>query len=224
MTPIPRPDAQAVPHAHPFEAIGIVVICFGAFMLSSLQVVVAKGNGTASTTGFSNAGFDAMLVFELILAATAVAVLWSRRYPVQTLWPQASWRGALTALGLYLAVVLLCRVGWILVPPQAGYPLADIMENTSVSWSSVIPVAIVNGTYEEVFLMGYLMRGLRRFGGSTAIGITVLVRMLYHIYQGPGGVLAVTLCGIVFGVYYQRRGQLFPVVLAHVIADMAAFL
>lgn len=163
-------------------------------------------------------------MLELILGATALAVLWARRYPLHTLLPRPSWRGALVAVGLYLCAVALSKAGWMLVPPQAGYPLAEMVERTNVSWSSVIPASLVNGTYEEVVLMAYLLRGLRRFGASTAVGITVLVRMLYHMYQGPGGVLSVALCGIVFGVYYQRKGQLFPVVLAHIVADMAAFL
>lgn len=212
------------PHADAREAIGIILICFGWFMLGSVQAVLAWRPGSDAGTGFSNAGFDAMLVVELVLAAVALTVLAARHYPVQTLWPRASWRGALEGAGLYLCVVALCQLGALLVPQEAGRPLAEILEKTSVSWSSVIPISLVNGTYEEVFLLGYLMRGLRRHGASTAIGITVLVRMLYHMYQGPAGVVSVALCGIVFGLYYQRRGQLFPVVLAHIIADMAAFL
>jgi membrane protease YdiL (CAAX protease family) len=214
----------ALPHATLAEALGIVAICFGWFILASVQAVSAHGPGAANSTGFSNAGLDAMLVLELILGAAAMAVLWARRYPLHSLWPRASWRGVPVALGLYLCVIALVWVAALLVPDPSRYPIADIMKQTHVTWSSVIPVSLVNGTYEEVFLLGYLQRGLRRYGGSTAVGVTVLVRMLYHMYQGPAGVLSVALCGIVFGFWFQRRGQLFPVVLAHIIADMAAFL
>lgn len=216
-----RGQEGVLPHAETREAIGIVLICFGYFILGSVQAVLARGVGASR---FSNAELDAMLVLELILGATALAVLSSRSYPLHTLWPCASWRGVLAGLGLFVCTGVLCSASSLLVPPDANWPIAGIMSRSSVSWSSVIPMSIVNGAYEEIFLLGYLMRGLRRHGASTAIGITVLVRMLYHMYQGPGGVLEIVVFGIVLGVYYQRKGQLFPVVLAHILADMAAFL
>ena len=209
------------PDADPREALGIVAICFGCFIIGSVQAVLARGAGESR---FSNAGLDATLLLELILGATALAVLSSRHYPLHMLWPRASWRGVLVGLGLFVCTGIVWNAGALLLPPDADWPIAGIMSRTSVSWSSVIPVSIVNGAYEEVFLLGYLMRGMRRHGASTALGITVLVRMLYHMYQGPGGVLSVALFGIVLGLYYQRKGQLFPVVLAHIAADMAAFL
>jgi membrane protease YdiL (CAAX protease family) len=210
-----------LPHADPREALGIVLICFGWPILASVEAVLARGAGQLR---FSNAALDATLVLELIFGATALAVLSSRRYPLHTLWPRASWRGMLAGLGLFACFVALCHVSRLLMPPEAGWPIEGIMTRTSVSWSSVIPMSIINGAYEEVFLLGYLMRGMRRYGASTAIGIMVLVRMLYHMYQGAAGALAIVLFGIVLGVYYQRKGQLFPVVLAHIAADMAAFL
>jgi membrane protease YdiL (CAAX protease family) len=221
---ISREPEGALPHARLTEAAGIVAICFGWFILASVQVVSTRGAAASDNAGFSDAGLDATLVSELILAAVAMAVLWGRRYPLHSLWPQASWRGALAGIGLYLGMMVVVWAGALLVPDPSHYPIAEMMKQSHVSWSSVVPVSLVNGTYEEVFLLGYLMRGLRRYGGSTAVGVTVLVRMLYHMYQGPAGVLSVALCGIVFGAYFQRTGRLFPVVLAHIIADMAAFL
>jgi membrane protease YdiL (CAAX protease family) len=48
--------------------------------------------------------------------------------------------------------------------------------------------------------------------------------MLYHIYQGPVGALSVLVFGLVLSLFYLRTGRLFPVVVAHVIADVAPFL
>jgi membrane protease YdiL (CAAX protease family) len=214
----------ALPHAEPREALGIIFICFGLFIGTSVEVAATGGAKWWDNVGFSNAGFDATLVLELILGAVAMAVLWARGYPLNSLWPRASWRGVLAGLGLFLGTLV---IGWAdarLVPNQSAYPIAEMLRKTHVSWSSVVPFCIVNGAYEEIFLLGYLMRGLRRYGGSTAVGITVLVRVLYHMYQGPAGALSVALVGILFGVYFQKRGRLFPVVLAHVVVDLAAFL
>lgn len=84
---------------------------------------------------------------------------------------------------------------------------------------ALLLLSLVNGVYEEVFLMAFLQRGLRRLGGSNAVGVVLLVRMLYHTYQGPLGLLAVAIFGLVVGIYYWRSGRLFPVIVAHIVAD-----
>jgi membrane protease YdiL (CAAX protease family) len=154
----------------------------------------------------------------------AFVLLWGRGYPLQMLYPQPSWRGALAGVVLCGCVVLADNLVVVLLPQYATTPIAEILASTTVSWSSTIPLAVVNGTYEEIFLLGYLMRGLRRYGASTSLGIALVVRMLYHTYQGPVGVVSVMTVGLIFGLYFQRKGQLFPVVLAHIALDLMPFL
>lgn len=215
---------QSPPHAAPFEALGIVVLCFGWFILGSLQAASAWRPEAGTGGGFTNGGFDALVVIELILGTSAIAVLGMRGYPLQSLMPRPSWFGALWGAGLYAAVIVLDAVIQPLLPGGVGAPVIDMLDQTRAAWSSIVPMALVNGAYEEIFLLGYLMRGVRRYGASTAIGVALLVRMLYHTYQGPAGVVAVMLFGLVVSLYYQRKGQLFPVVLAHVIGDIVPFM
>ena len=84
-------------------------------------------------------------------------------------------------------------------------------------------MAMVNGTYEEVFLLGFLVRGLRGWGLSSALGTMLLVRVMYHLYQGPIGALWVFGIGLTFGIYYVRSGNLWPPVFAHVLWDIVPF-
>jgi membrane protease YdiL (CAAX protease family) len=65
---------------------------------------------------------------------------------------------------------------------------------------------------------------LIRFGASIAIGVPVLVRALCHLYQGPLGTMSVIGAGVVLGAYYWRKRQLWPVVFAHIFADIAGFI
>jgi membrane protease YdiL (CAAX protease family) len=74
-----------------------------------------------------------------------------------------------------------------------------------------------------VFLTGFLLRALIPFGASIAIGVPVLVRAAGHLYQGPLGTMSVIGVGVVFGAYYWRKRQLWPVVVAHIVADVAGF-
>jgi membrane protease YdiL (CAAX protease family) len=221
--PHPRDAVAAAPHAAPFEALGMVLLCFGWFIVVSLSSVAAWRPGAAGQA-FSDGAFIGLIVFELVLAAAAIAVLQLRGYPLQALYPRPSWSGALIGIGLYLGARVAIALVMPLVPHPAGTPIAEMVAEAQVSLSTLVPLAIVNGTYEEVFLLAYLMRGLRRYGASTALGIMLLVRLLYHAYQGPLGALSVVLYGAVVGVYYQRTGRLFPAVASHVIADAAAFI
>lgn len=81
----------------------------------------------------------------------------------------------------------------------------------------------VNGLYEETFLTGYLLPAFGAVSAPFAVGGTALIRSLYHLYQGPAGVVAVLAFGIVCSVYYWRTRKLWPVVFAHMFADLYGF-
>jgi membrane protease YdiL (CAAX protease family) len=214
------PDHTDAPHTPPLEALAIALICFGYFILGSIG---ALSSGFAGQS-FSDSGFSSLIALELILASVAMAVLHARRYPLQTLWPRASWRGLGTAALLYLFIVMCSTViGAALHGPEAQ-PVDRMLSEARISLSTILPLALINGPYEEVFLLAFFQRGLRRFGASNAIGFTVLLRMLYHMYQGPVGAAQVAAYGMVVGIYYWRTGRLFPVIAVHVAADIIPFL
>ncbi len=83
--------------------------------------------------------------------------------------------------------------------------------------------SLVNGAYEEVFLCGYLLRAVEALGASIAICLSTLVRLLYHLYQGPYGALGVVGFGLLASIYFWRTRQLWPIVCAHALADLVGF-
>ena len=87
----------------------------------------------------------------------------------------------------------------------------------------IVLMAMINGTFEEIFLLGFLLRGLRGYGLSVALGVTLLVRLLCHLYQGPVGPIWVMGVGLTFAVYYVRSTQLWPPVFAHILWDIVPF-
>lgn len=56
-------------------------------------------------------------------------------------------------------------------------PLQQLMGGSPIALPVLVLLGIVNGTYEEMFLLGFLLRGLRGYGLSIAIGVSVLVRV-----------------------------------------------
>ena len=94
-------------------------------------------------------------------------------------------------------------------------------------WDVVLLVFQAAGTAiaEEVIVCGYLLHRFRQLGWNPYVALVVaaLVRGSYHLYQGFGGGLANVVLGLFFGTLYQRRGRLWPLLLAHFLIDAVAF-
>jgi len=193
----------------------VVVICFGVFILLSARAV---------TSGFAESPLSEtdsiwLMAIELASACGAIAVLYNRNYAVLTLLPRPSLRGSAIGIALFAAAWLAAA---LIVAPFAALqpePPAEAAD-PRLSLALIVMTAMVNGTYEEVFLLGFLLRGLRGYGLSIAVGVALLVRVLYHLYQGPVGALWVLGFGAAFSVYYLRSEQLWPPAFAHILWDI----
>jgi membrane protease YdiL (CAAX protease family) len=85
--------------------------------------------------------------------------------------------------------------------------------------------AIQNSVLEEVIVVGYLLRRLDQLGW-TPVGALVassVLRGSYHLYQGIGGFIGNMVMGVVFVYLYRRWGRVGPLVVAHSLLDIGAF-
>ena len=85
--------------------------------------------------------------------------------------------------------------------------------------------ALRAGLTEEVIFIGYLFDRLRRLGWGwwTIILSTAALRGAYHAYQGIGPIVGNFAMGVVFGWCYRRWGRVMPLVIAHTVIDIVAF-
>lgn len=136
-------------------------------------------------------------------------------------------RDALGALGL-TALIGIPGLGLYLAARALGLNTTVIPSLLDQYWWTV-PVLVVsacaNAWAEEVLVVGYLLHALRRLGVSEnrALAISAVLRGSYHLYQGFGGGLGNLLMGLVFGRVWQRTGRLWPLVGAHALLDVIAF-
>jgi hypothetical protein len=164
--------------ASPCEATLLVIIAFGWFIASSL-IAVARGFPTSGS--FSNASLAGILMLEFFFGSAALLFLRSRGYSVAGLLPTPNWSGCLFGTLLFVAAFF----AWFVVAqvfPRSEHeaqPIAEIVANARPSLVFVIAVSMFNGLYEETFLLGYLVRGFATAGASLALGISLLVRVLY---------------------------------------------
>lgn len=121
-----------------------------------------------------------------------------------------------TGLAFYLAV------------RAAGANLTVVPESLPDVWWK-IPVlilsAVQNAVLEEVIVVGYLLRRLGQLGWTPAAALvaSAVLRGSYHLYQGIGGLLGNMAMGVVFVLLYRRWGRVGPLVAAHALIDIVAF-
>ncbi len=122
------------------------------------------------------------------------------------------------------------------IPGLALYLVAGgLGANTQVQASGLgenwwtVPVLVLsaaqNAALEEVVMVGYLVVRLRQLGWRlpAVVAFSAVVRGAYHLYQGLGGGVGNLLMGLVFGRVWQRTGRLWPLVGAHALLDVVAF-
>lgn len=122
----------------------------------------------------------------------------------------------LPGLGLYFAGRALGITAEVIPAPDVAY------------WWTVpvlILAAVQNAVLEEVVVIGYLMTRLRQMGWTTwpTIVVAAALRGSYHLYQGVGSGLGNFAMGLVFGYWFSRTKRVLPLVIAHTILDVVAF-
>lgn len=214
----PRVSTHPGASPAPSEAAAVIAICFGWFILGSIEAV-AKGFPPGGS--FDDGALADLVFFEIGAGAMALWVLRARGYSLAALLPAPNWQGCLVGTALCGAGLLVWQLVGSAFPVAdlARQPISEMAGRTGVSLPVVVAMGMVNGLYEETFLVGYLVRGFRVKGAAFAIGLSLLVRVLYHLYQGPIGALSVLVFGLVLSLFYWRTRWLWPVVFAHALAD-----
>lgn len=175
-------------------------------------------------------GLNLAGLFQLISwGALALYLLWrGGDGPARIGLPRIRWRREMLG-GVGLALL-------IGVPGLALYQIARIIGlNASVEPAELndtwwrIPVLLLlafgNGWAEEIVVVGFLLTRLRqlRVNPWVALLISSLLRGAYHLYQGFGAGLGNIAMGLVFGYFWQRTGRLWPLIIAHTLIDVVAF-
>ncbi|WP_423184122.1 CPBP family intramembrane glutamic endopeptidase [Arthrobacter sp. NyZ413] len=136
-------------------------------------------------------------------------------------------RDALQGLGL-AALIGIPSLGLYAVGRALGITTAIIPSGLDAYWWTV-PVlvlsAIRHAIVEEVIVVGYLLDRFAKFGWSTPLAIVLssLLRGSYHLYQGFGPFIGNMVMGLVFGWIYTRTKRVMPLVVAHSLLDIVAF-
>ncbi len=137
-------------------------------------------------------------------------------------WPDLG-RGAVVA-----AVIGSTGIAFYLAARGLGFNLTVVPEALPEVWWKypvLILSAVQNSVLEEVIVVGYLLRRLDQMGWSRgrSLAASSVLRGSYHLYQGIGGFIGNMVMGVVFVHLYRRWGRVGPLVVAHSLLDIGAF-
>ncbi|MFI6251440.1 CPBP family intramembrane glutamic endopeptidase [Streptomyces sp. NPDC051016] len=170
--------------------------------------------------GIASALVPVLLVAHLLLreGASLRTLGFDRTRP----WPDLG-RGAGVA-----AVIGSTGIAFYLAARGLGFNLTVVPEALPDVWWKypvLILSAMQNAILEEVIVVGYLLRRLDQLGwtAGTALVASSVLRGSYHLYQGIGGFVGNMVMGVVFVYLYRRWGRVGPLVVAHSLLDIGAF-
>jgi membrane protease YdiL (CAAX protease family) len=131
--------------------------------------------------------------------------------------------------GLFLAAAIgIPGLGLYVAARALGLNTQVAAANLTGAWWTV-PVlvlsAVQNAVLEEVIVVGYLFTRLRQIGWRVpfVLAASALLRGSYHLYQGFGGFVGNLVMGLVLGLVYLRWRRVGPLVVAHTVLDVVAF-
>jgi membrane protease YdiL (CAAX protease family) len=105
---------------------------------------------------------------------------------------------------------------------------AEVVPSALAPYWWTVPVLILqaakNALVEEVVVVGYLVTRLRGLGlPRWATVASAVLRGSYHLYQGVGPFIGNAVMGVIFAEWFHRRGRVMPLVIAHTLLDLVAF-
>jgi membrane protease YdiL (CAAX protease family) len=199
----------------------VFLVAFGVFTFRSVVSLFLAGGPARSL-----ADLRFVIVYELAGLVLLLPFLHLRGWSLERLGlGLLSFRDGVVAVGLS-AVALMVYVGGFtaaaIAAPDLMMALAQGPAQMAghIGPADLVLVCIVNPFFEEVFVCGYVVAALDpRRSAWTGINVSVAIRLLYHLYQGPLGVLSIVPLGLVFAGWYARSGRLWPLVIAHALVD-----
>jgi hypothetical protein len=171
------------------------------------------------------------IVFALVPVALAGYLLVRSGSRLREVWFGGGGKvGRDVGLGAAIAAVV-GSIGLVfyLVSHALGLSLTVVASELDTSRWWHVPVlvlsALENAVLEECVVLGYVIVRLRQLGlaDTTAIGLAAVLRGSYHLYQGFGGFIGNAVMGVLFGWLYLRWGRVTPLVVAHTLLDVGAF-
>lgn len=211
------------------ELLIVLLLGFGLFIYSSTRgfFIVNSDYNQSWTYKITSHGDFSVVIYEIISLFIIFYILKVRDWRCSDFNLEFTFRMIWTALLIIFVRNIIGSVGYKI------FEFANIVDKTTPNhvqyalksnWISLSLIIVINSVYEEFLLFGYFFKRLEKFHPAIVIGLSMLIRISYHTYQGWMSLFVIVPTGLVFGYYYYKYKKLWPLIIAHGFWNLIAFL
>lgn len=218
------------------EFVVVIVAAFGMAISAAVEWLRSGEAGSVEAMTMRPGDGLSLVVLEVGTALALAVFLIVRGWTFERLDIRPSWRGLAIGIGIAVFIYALDQVidwllhavvtaGWLpsVFDPEREPKAADGLGLVRIGLAEILLVSLVNGIFEEVFVCGYVMRALSpQTGLLWAAAASCAIRFSYHLYQGAVAWTFHAVFAVVFVTIYLVSRQLWPLMTAHVLLDVAA--
>ncbi|MDP1728568.1 MAG: CPBP family intramembrane metalloprotease [Bacteroidota bacterium] len=206
-----------------YELIIILFVSFGYLILNNVLFVL----NIVKEFTISNDHIYFQIRYEIFVLLTLGIFLYLRGWNFKSLGLKPCQHDIFIGLLIYLCFCVLTIFIWsigILVSPGFGAS-KYILFQVNLNIYLVILISILNPFFEEILVCSYILSWNRGATNKYAmIFLSVCIRILYHLYQGPFILVQIIPFGIIAGVWFTRTRRLWPLLIAHFLWDIIGLL
>ncbi|HET6560197.1 MAG TPA: type II CAAX endopeptidase family protein [Prolixibacteraceae bacterium] len=206
----------------------VLLLGFGLFIYNSTRglFIIASNSQQSLWFNLTSKGNYATVVYELIAFFLIAYILKIRG------WTLKDFNLQLTVRLFYVAFLLMVLRNLIggfsfkffeLIQVTDEKTIQQVQFSLKADWVSLALIVVINSVFEEFLLVGYLFKRLEAYHPFLIIGCGILIRMLFHSYQGTMMLFSIIPMGLVFGYYYYRYRKIWPLVIAHGMINILVF-
>jgi membrane protease YdiL (CAAX protease family) len=217
----------------PFEFGLVICTAFGWYIVAAVSALVGGLGGgveaSDSGTTYGDAHLLGVALYEGLITPVLAAILHTRGWRIADFRPGISLSTTALGVAMFIAAFALFWLIGILLSlvfpaAQSAADVGTYMPSTAPTFTTVVLVSMVNPVFEEAFVCAYVIEALSpRFGVTTAVNVSVVIRASYHLYQGIPAFPFHAAYGLLQAYTYVRYGKLWPLVVSHAILDFIAF-
>ena len=198
----------------------VITLSFSYFIGTSLSVLLLNLRQFELTTGRALRG----IATEIVILLVVCWILRVRGWRLSRLTGRFTVPAFLAGIPLFMAYYFLYVAVTITVTAIGAGRFSTVRVVPTAPVLVMLAFLVVNSVFEEVLVTGYVIAALSEQGAALAITASTLLRLLYHLYQGPVASLSILPLGLLFGAVFWKWRNLWPLVMAHTLANVLALL
>jgi membrane protease YdiL (CAAX protease family) len=211
------------------ELVIVLILGFGLFIYSStLSFFIVNSNYSKTWTyKLTNEAYFSIVIYETLALFVILYILKARD------WKLADFNLDFTIRMIWVGFLLIIVRNVISNILIKAFEFSNILDQTTTkhvqyglesNWISISLIIIINSFYEEFLFIGYFFKRLEKWHPAIVIGLSMIIRLSCHTYQGWMSLFSIVPTGIIFGYYYIKYKKLWPLIFAHGFWNLMAFM